>query len=285
MCSSKTPSVAMLRVSLCLLVLVVYVFSNVRSGLSIPSNGSINIPYSDRAPTIDGMWTNSSEWSDAKLIELSEKLGNGVNMTANVRLKNNGTYVFVLIDFVTDFVSNTYDQGGVCFDTRNDGGNLPQSDDYLFSLLAGQAPSFLYTFVGTGSGSKPGDAWSLTVIPEPVGQAGFGKGQYGNDTAHRIYEFQIPCTVWSATSSYGFYVYVFDYYTGAFLEWPVGAGGGWTQIAEGAPQYVPPSPEHWGSIEGAFVPEFHSWPVFLGVTIALTSIAVLLRKPKLGKAS
>jgi hypothetical protein len=281
MCFSKASLVAVLRVSLWLFVLAVCGFSNIRFGLSIPANGSINIPFSDRAPTIDGIWTNSSEWSDATLIELS----NGVNETANVRLKHDGIYVFVLIDFLTDVVHNTYDQGGVCIDAANNGGGLPQTDDYLFSLLAGQAPTFLYTFRGTGNGNKSEDAWSLTVVPEADGQAGFAPGQYGNDSIHMIYEFQIPCTIWPATSSYGFYVYVFDYHTSTFLEWPAGAGGGWRRIAEGEPQYVPPSPDHWGSIMGDFIPEFPSRLVFVGLAAALASAGVIIRRVKIRKPS
>jgi hypothetical protein len=279
----KASSARVLRVSLWLFVLAVYGFSNVRFGLSIPANGSINIAYSDRAPTIDGVWDNSSEWSDTTLIKLTENMSNGVNMTADVRLKYNGTYVFVLIDFLTDLVHNTYDQGGVCIDSANDGGSLPQADDYLFSLLAGQAPTFLYTFTGTGSGSKPADAWSLTMIPEADGASGFARGQFGNDSIHLIYEFQIPCMIWPAKSSYGFYVYVFDYHTQAFLEWPVGAGGGWTLLAKGASQYVPPSPDRWGSINGEFIPELSLGLVFVGLAAASTSVSVIFRWTKVRK--
>jgi hypothetical protein len=277
---SKASSVVVLKVSLWLFVLTVCGFSNVRFGLSVPVNGSINIPFSDRAPTIDGAWTNSSEWSDATLIKLS----NGGNMTADVRLKYNGTCVFVLIDFLTDLVHNTYDQGGVCIDSANDGGSLPQPDDYLFSLLAVQYPTFIYTFRGTGNGSTPADAWSLTVVPEAVGDVGFGRGQYGNDSIHMIYEFQIPCTIWPATSSYGLYVYVFDYRTQTFLEWPVGAGGEWTSIAKAAPQYVPPSPNRWGSINGEFIPEFPSRLVFVEFAVALSSAGAVFRWTKVRKA-
>jgi hypothetical protein len=269
----------MLKVVVCICIAIVWNPALVR-GVSIPINGVVNAPFSDRAPTIDGMWTNFSEWADAQSIELNNEL----NETANIRIKHNGTYIFVLIDFITDFTHSTFDQGGICFDTKDNGGSLPEDDDYLFAILAGQGPKWVYSYRGTGSGSTPPDAWSLTIFDDVVGQAGFSKDQYGEGNDHRIYEWQIPCKHWQAASSYGFYLYVYDFHDKTFLEWPVGAGGNWTQIAQSVPPFVPPSPEQWGTISGDFVPEFNPELMFVAFAAYTAIIGTLVRKARRSKS-
>ena len=272
MCFGKRGIVRVFVVVFWLFLLTVCFFADVHSGLAVPENGQVNVPFSNVALVVDGRWSDSAEWSGAVEVELRNELGE----EAYVMLKHNDTHVFVVVDFAADYTRSTFDVAGICLDTQNDGGDLPMEDDYLFALLAGQAPSWVYCFRGMGRGSKPEDAWSLIFFSGAVGCAGFSTSQHEGTRDHRIYELQISFQNWKATMSYGFYVFAFDYHSMTFLEWPYGAGGRWTQTAGSAPQYIPPSPNSWGVLEDNWVPEF-SFPVlFLSVGLAVAFVSLLV---------
>lgn len=248
---------------------------NVKITYSISTNGCIQVPFSSNIPIIDGQWSTSTEWMDTS----ETKLENEFNQTAYLRIKHNMTQIFVLIDFVTDHSSSTYDQGGICFDTSNNGGDLPQDDDYLFGILAGQSPKQVDMYKGTASGEKPADAWVRIFLPEVIGRASFSSlnDPYEGSRNHRIYEFCIPCKYLDVASNYGFYAFVCDWHNDTLLEWPKDSGGIWERGPVGA-YTIPPSPQNWGDINGDFVPEFPTFLVPLLFMLATLLTTIVYRR-------
>lgn len=220
------------------------------------THGVVYAHCSINIPVIDGRWTTPTEWADATEI----KVENGsTGQTLYIRLKYNGTYLYVLLDFVTDYTPSTYDYGGICFDTKDDGGILAAWDDFSFIQLVGQV-NFLYIFQGTGTGNTTGESWMIAryqAHPETEGMGGFsGINDPYQGKAHRIIEFRIPRdgsrrNWFEVDFHYGFYAFVSDYHSETLLEWPIGAGGKnirLTQTIGGIGMDVPPAPERWGDI-------------------------------------
>lgn len=249
---------------------------SINIGHCVPANSHIYVPYSSNIPDIDGQWSTPLEWTDAS----ETRLENESNQTAYLRMKHNTTHLFIVVDFVTDYSRSTYDLGGVCFDTLFNGGDLPQDDDYLFGILAGQTPDQVTMFRGRDAGESPKDAWTMISLPWVVGKASYSSTNdpYEGDDDHRIYELQIPCEYLDQASGYGLYAYVCDYHNNTLLEWPMGSGGTWERWRHELSR-VPPAPENWGNISDNFVPEFS--PVFiLPLFMIVTLLATILYSRK-----
>lgn len=217
---------------------------------AVYARGSINIPV------IDGKWTTPTEWMDATEIKV-ENVSTGQMLY--IRLKYNGTFLYVLLDFVSDYTPSTYDYGGICFDTKDDGGILADWDDFSFIQLVGQV-NFLYIFQGTGTGNTTGESWHIArynAHPETSSMGGFsGANDPYEKRSHRIIEFRIPRNGgrrnwFKVNFHYGFYAFVSDYHNETFLEWPIGSGGKNLRLPQtigGIGMDVPPAPEKWGDI-------------------------------------
>ncbi|MDH7563684.1 MAG: hypothetical protein QHH24_02205 [Candidatus Bathyarchaeota archaeon] len=251
------------------LVSCLLIISSVAHALVV--NGGLQALFSSDIPTIDGQWTTANEWTDAS----ETRLENTVNMTGYLRVKHNFTCIFILLDFATDYTRSTYDIGGVCFDRLDNGGVLPQSDDYLFGIQAGQTPAQVDVFQGTGTGQYPRDAWARVSLVDVEGKANYShvNDPYEGSIDHRIYEFQIPCKYLGAAEDYGFYVFACDYHSNSMLEWPLGAGGNWTRMQ---PLFnVPPSPQNWGAVTDNFIPEFPLNTFALLIVLAFSAVMLI----------
>jgi hypothetical protein len=224
----------------------------------ISSNGVINIPYSSNIPNIDGQWSTATEWSDASENMIRNKFG----WTLYFRAKHNQTHLFALLDFVTDQSQHWEDTGGICFDTKDDGGNYPMTDDYEFFYSGYHGRCETYQGKGTG-GTYP---WiDITTPPQTTAVIGFSSlnDPYESGKNHCNYEFQIPCSFLGRGYFYGFYGFVQDSNTDTLLQWPENAGG--TTIEA-------PAPGNWGNIASSveFIPEFPSLlilPLFMIPTL------------------
>ena len=97
-------------------------------GSSVSNNGSIKVTYSANPAVIDGQFTIIGEWDDANASEV--KIHND-SYNAYIKMKQDRTSLFVLLDVVSDITNDSFDFFGVCIDTKDDGGN-PTSDDYFF---------------------------------------------------------------------------------------------------------------------------------------------------------
>jgi hypothetical protein len=244
--------------SFLLVVSLIFLAFNVGVGHSLPENGTINVPYSTNVPTIDGAWTSPVEWQGAS----ENPISNQNNMTAYLRIEHNGTYLFILIDFISDQTNSSSDNVWIYFDTKDDGGTLPQTDDYVFDITGFRQ--------GTGSATG-GSQWVYIATPAGAIMAkGFShlNDPYDNATVHEIYEFRVPCSFLGAGHFYGFYAVVIDSSTFTILHWPVASADS-------------SDPNVWGDIYSAtqFVPELSpSSTIALFLLITLVAVVLFRRK-------
>lgn len=258
-------------VLLSILLLSIFIASLLLKNIPVSTMEEITVVFSTKTPTIDGKWTTPEEWIDAAKTLIEKE-----NHKANIFIKHNEKYLFILLDFITDFTSSTFDQAGICLDTLDDRGALPQKDDYLFSLRG--AVNVLEAFHGTGIGNKPEEAWTSSLTPfNTTGSKGYeGTNDPDEQKPHRIYEFQIGTQEFPENTHYGFYVFLCDWHTNySLIEWPPNAGGNWSKPAMPVATQVPPSPQKWGTIRDHFIPEkFDSALLFIAVAFAALTLKV-----------
>jgi hypothetical protein len=223
----------------------------------VPTNPSIDVPHSSNAPNLDGQWTTSTEWTDASENKLTNQ-----GSTAYIRTKQNSTYLFILVDFVSDLTGSasdsisTFDYCGLFFDVSNDGGQYPNSDDYFLShyYISTTGKSGLQTYVSQGTGiNKTDENWRKIDTPQGfILERGFSSANdpYESSKNHRIYEASIPMSFFIDNIT-GFYVFVRDANAGlgggTVLEFPIGAGGKSTR-SDSMADVIVPAPEKWGNL-------------------------------------
>ncbi len=238
-------------------IIFVIIVSLTTTAQSAANNASLNVVYSVNSPIIDGQWTTSTEWTDS-----NEQRVINSGLTAYIRTKHNSSHLFILVDFVSDQTGGsldsiaTYDYCGIFFDTLNDGGSFPKSDDYLLShyYSSKYATSGLKAYVARGTGlDKEGSDW--TEIPIAPGFSLVrGTSSLNNpyeSKPHRVYEASVPMAV-LGDESIGFYVFVRDAnvgvgLVGTILEYPLGAGGK-TIRSDAMADLIAPAPENWGPL-------------------------------------
>lgn len=206
---------------------------------------SLIIPESRESVEVDGLWTTKTEWTDSSELKISDE-----ELSAYVRAKHNQAYVYLLIDFLSDHgLEASGDFAVVCFDTKNNAGNAPLSDDYCF-----------YRVTRTGDfmdGIIQGNGMDWTVLQEaetwdPYDEkfdaaisSSHMNDPYDSVNNHVIYEFRIPIESYGLNEEMEFYVYVNDAYTKEFIEWPIDAGGKDFKLIV---KDVVPAPDKWGDL-------------------------------------
>jgi hypothetical protein len=220
----------------------------------VPGNASINVPHSTNAANIDGQWTISSEWTDASEFKLFTGDSN-----AYFRSKENSSYLFLLVDFVSDQTGSlsdsiaTFDYCGFFFDVANDGGFYPKSDDYFLShyYISSTYKSGLQTYVSQGTGSnKEDNNWKQIETPQGfILERGFSSTNdpYQSSKNHRIYEAAVPLSFFNYGNLTGFYLFVRDANSGLLLEFPHNAGGESIR-SDSMANVIAPKPESWGTL-------------------------------------
>ena len=266
-----------------LLVVFLIVFllsSTIPIGRSLPANGVLQVPYSTDVPILDGQWSTSSEWNHASEYKLTQ--GSLAQLVAYFRLENNGTHLFMLVDFVSDSRQSGYDDLVIMFDTKDDGGNAPSQDDYRFYCGNGRVS------VAQGTGQGDPNSWGkVNTEPETKYSQSFShtNDPYDNQRDHETYELSIPLSYLTANKTMGFWAEVSDGNSG-YVSWPVHISK--VPMYKGAIAIVsPPLPYDWGdiAIDAATtttptptpsVPEF-SWLATLGLFISLFAVAVVAK--------
>jgi hypothetical protein len=244
----------------CLLSTLFLIFSFISITECDSNNFSINVPYSANFPIIDGQWTTTNEWSDTSENILINENG----CTAYFRTKHNSTDLFILIDYISDETGSgtdsiaTYDYCGFFFDSANDKGNYPKSDDYLFShyYSSNYSLSGLRVYVSQGNGlNTKGNNWTEISLPQGfVLERGFSSinDPYESNRNHRIYEASFPQSFLGGNKTVGFYMFVRDANSGSvligsLLNFPVDAGYISTR-SDAKADFIAPSPKNWGNI-------------------------------------
>ncbi len=242
-------------VSVIFIILSLLMLSNyIEIAQGFQSNTTITVPYSVNTPNIDGKWTTSTEWTDASEYKLPHQ-----GSTAYIRTKQNSSYLFILIDFISDQTGSgsdsisTFDYSGLFFDTLNDGGNYPKSDDYFLShyYISTYAKSGLQTYVSQGTGNnKEENNWTEIAIPQGfVFNRGFSatNDPYESSKSHRLFEASLPLEIFGNHSTVGFYLFSRDANAGILLQYPANAGGESTR-SDSMSDTIAPAPERWGNL-------------------------------------
>ena len=178
----------------------------------------------------DGKWTFAREWKESSLIE---------NSFGYTRVAHQNNYVYVMIDatHLTTFEKNS-DMAMICFDTKYDKSQIPNSDDYCFTVTLGS--SIPITLQG---GSDLASNSYFKKITSPEGLVAVGGISDDNDrytsTPHQSYEFKIPTDLIGRSDKYGFYVEVFDSHSNKIYSWP--------DIQQNSLLKIP-SPKMWGEL-------------------------------------
>ena len=213
---------------------------------SIKDDESILVPQG-KPMTLDGRWPIKTEWLDSSETKIENE-----GMTAYFRIKHDNLFVYVLIDFISDYgLERSRDLGAVCFDTKNDSVNAPDTNDYCF-----------YRFTipnGHLDGIMRGNGREWIILQEAKGHdpyetMEFFEGRmaysqlnnpYDSVNKHVSYELRIPKAVYGLNDVMKLYVYINDGYSNSFLEWLTDAGG--TQYITKLRDVIP-SPISWGSL-------------------------------------
>jgi hypothetical protein len=167
---------------------------------------------------IDGKWTEKNEWSDAS--EFSYQRGK--NVFGYFLIKDDGEFLYVMIDFVSDRTIDDQDIGRLRFDTENDKGwgNLsgcqingscvgepgmaPMQDDYMIDLIWNEGSANQIIFKGSGT------EWIPLKENNPAVQAATSNDSNNNpysNMPHLIYEFAIPRQLFKNKTEIGFSAY------------------------------------------------------------------------------
>jgi hypothetical protein len=223
---------------------------------------TVLIPYTDKPPTIDGIWTNPEEWINA-----SETLKKGIesNQELFIRTIHDNGFLYFLLDYKSDETELNLDFGTVCLAATNDNNSI--EDYYCYRLVAlGHDGLF------KGNSSPP--VFNQVEKPmEFVASVGFsGENNPYSQNSHRIYEFKIPIEYIGSASRYAFYVQTSDPSSGKMLVWP--------DKAVDADRYVPDihDPRVWGVLESTHgtIPEF---PISAGYAFLISAaLAIILAR-------
>lgn len=183
-------------------------------------------PSSTNAVTIDGKWTTPDEWNDAVEVpmEYSPWGDHNANGTTYLKVKHDGSYLYVLVDYVSD--TTPYSPGigywwegvSVCFDPERNGGWKPQSDDYLYNI--GVATGQQYKAKVEVSGGKwnwPSQTDTSEIIQKSIVFSSDTTNDPYTTAKHSIYEFKIPLP---DKKEVGFFVSAADHGAMSYMTWP-----------------------------------------------------------------
>jgi hypothetical protein len=230
---------------------------------------SITLPiFKSDAPTIDGVWSSSQEWSIAgvTLLDYTD------DTQLIIKGKHDMNSLYILLEMPQDYVLDGH--GAICLDTLKDGGAYMKPDDYCFVL-----GEDLNAYVGDGSTTLMKAETPLSQYVEAARGLSGSNSPYESKN-HVTYEFKIPLKEFGALrTDYGFYVsydtrgqtnnFTYDY------SWPESKSGAYLHAA---------SPRAWGQISlspDANAPEF-PMPV-IGVIVGMIGIVTIFSRAKLFK--
>ncbi len=208
----------------CIMILLLFYCSTLVINSTI---GTIMIesPPSLNEVTIDGKWTSPEEWDDA--IEYPIKFGFTEYIFGYFLLKDDNKSLYILIDYSPDFTLDDGDSGRVRFDTKGDGANSPQYDDYEISLEWNEG--VLNTKIRQGNGTD----W---IINNDIHMdiSAMSTNDVENNphskNPHMIYEFDISKDFIGNKSEIGF--------SASSIDWSVERARALEQSRNKIPRYI-----------------------------------------------
>ena len=235
-------------VSFCVVVLCLV---GLAGTVSAYEEGYMHISYElKNAVTLDGKWTDATEWWDA----LPTNFGTYAsfrNKMELITIEPTDVWEYIMAESWDD-TDDPGDYWQICFDCAFDNGSAPQADDLMLNIT-GHANAAWY--VGNGTG------WIPTSAPSNVTWSNAQGASPTISPQHWSLELRIERLTLGMHAFFGMRVAVYDAHEGGFglQAWPPTS----TDI-----------PNNWGFIE----PEVsHDIPEGLNfaTVVALTSIAVV----------
>jgi len=212
----------------------------------------------------DGKWSFTQEWKESSLTEIEGSYG-----PIYIRTAHWDNFIYVMIDDVEkNLISKGSDHAIVCFDSKNDKSEIPDSNDYCFEDILDSNHAF--SFQG---GSSLGITGYFSKISIPLGFKGNSTLSDQHDRyssiPHPSYEFKIPIELLGRSNVYGFFVSVYDSNNNKYYSWPTVQGQ--QNILE------IPSPKYWGTIisPDKSLPEF-SIPALI-ISVSITSVVLITK--------
>ena len=182
----------------------------------------------------DGKWSFETEWKQSSLKEINTE--NGI---IYLRISHQDEFVFVFLDVLPDKqMDRIADKSIICFDTKNNKSEYPDTDDYCFVAAMGKQ-----TGMTLQSGSKIPTNNYFKNIKNHQDMIAIGGMSDKHDrytkTPHASYEFKIPTELIGRSDNYGFYTSVFDYNSEKVFSWP---------SIDSKKSHIIPSPSKWGDV-------------------------------------
>jgi hypothetical protein len=146
------------------------------------------------------------------------------NGTAYLRVKHDGSNLYVLVDYVSDTTPSSPPIGywwegvTVYFDPERNGGWKPQSDDYLYNI--GAQTGEQYKAKVEASGGKwnwPAQTDKSEIIQKSIVFSSDATNDQYTTAKHTIYEFKIPLP---GKTEVGFFVGAADHGAKSYMSWP-----------------------------------------------------------------
>jgi len=186
-----------------ILVIFSFTFSSAFAENIIPITKSPGV----ESIVFDGKWTNELEWKPTGLYTLTTETDQIFLRTAHY-----GDFVYAMIDVVPDITPDQNDFAVICFDTKNDRSEKPDSNDFCF-----------YSFIDEKIGQTfHGNDSDFTKIENHQDFISIGAESDHNDRyssiSHASYEFKIPTDQIGRSNIYGFHFLIHDGQT--IYSWP-----------------------------------------------------------------
>jgi len=234
------------------------IYANSDPILITHSNGINNVIF-------DGKWTDKTEWKQSSHNMFSYDDG----MVIHLRTAHHEDFIYVFVDPINDeTLDDKMDQATICFDGKNNKNEIPDNDDYCFSISLGQKQGILKQ----GSGNE-----NFKIIDSEefiaISSVSDENDRY-TITPHPSYEFKIPIEMLNRSDNYGFYLSVYDASLDKFYSWPENS------TRENSSDIPPPS--KWGDIisPDKSLPELNLPILIFGILIF--TIILVQSKTKIG---
>jgi hypothetical protein len=209
----------------------------------------------------DGRWTFYTEWKETS--ENIIKFDDGSSLS--IRSAHDYDNLYFLIDFISDTSFKKFaDKGTICIDGKMDKGDIPNEDDYCFSITLGSKTPV--TLRGGESLSQTGFFEKIKNHHNLIAASDISdeNDRYAK-IPHTSYEFKIPLEIFGRSDKYGFYVVTYDANTDKTYSWP----------KDSAVQTNPfiPQPKYWGELisPDKSIPEFPTpfLVIIVGIFLAI----------------
>ena len=200
--------------------------------------------YSGTAATIDGDYS-AAEWADADSYDTGSVI---------IYTKHDATYAYFAMVALHDTSLDTDDYGSFVWDTANDGGTAPQTDDKNYTA-SWDGSDWTYT-EQTGDGSIWGSSSTLS--------AGEFSATYDSGEGYMVYEARILLTTLNSNGNFDANDEIIGF-AGFTVDGDDSSQGTWPSSAD------PDAPNTWGDLyySTTDIPEFQMFLIPLIVPIVL----------------